>query len=125
MVSLEFLGEHPPTGFLDRPWAVFRTGRRDGSERRRAPRIRRTERVRIDYFNEPMQLLCTEEAETENVSRTGLRLSVKAAPREFDLVRVRCPARAFSALAAPRSRFLAKDGIERLCVQFIDTEWPV
>jgi len=125
VVSLEFLGEHPPTGFLDKPWAVFRTRKWDGSERRRAPRIRRTERVRIEYFTEPMQLLASEEAETENVSRTGLRISVKAAPSEFDIVRVRSVAHRFDALAAPRNRFVAKDGIERLCVQFIDKEWPV
>jgi hypothetical protein len=125
VVSLEFLGEHPPAGFLDKPWAVFRTRKWNGGERRRAPRIRRTERIRIEYFTEPMQLLASEEVETENVSRTGLRISVKAAPGEFDIVRVRSVARRLDALAVPRNRFVAKDGIERLCVQFIDKEWPV
>lgn len=124
VASLEFLGEHPPAGFLDRPWAVFRTRKWDGSERRRSPRIRRAERVRIEYFNEPMQLLASEEAETENVSRTGLRILVKAAPGEFDIVRVKCAVHHFDSMAAPRNRFVAKDGIERLCVQFIDKEWP-
>lgn len=125
VASLEFLGEHPPAGFLDRPWAVFRTHRWDGSERRRSPRIKRAERVRIEYFGEPMQLLGSEEAETENVSRTGLRILVKAAPSEFDIVRVRCSVRSFDGMAAPRNRFVAKDGVERLCVQFIDQEWPL
>ena len=82
------------------------------------------ERVRLEYFTEPMQLLASEEAETENVSKTGLRISVKAAPSEFDVVRVRSLAHRFDALAAPRNRFVAKDGVERLCVQFIDKEWP-
>ena len=125
LVSLEFLGEHPPAGFLDRPWAVFRTRKWDGSERRRSPRIRKSERIRIEYFSEPMRLLASEEAETENVSRTGLRILVKAAPGEFDVVRVRSTLRDFDGMAAPRNRFVAKDGIERLCVQFIDREWPL
>ena len=125
LVSLEFLGEHPPAGFLDRPWAVFRMRKWDGSERRRSPRIRKSERIRIEYFGEPMRLLASEEAETENVSRTGLRILVKAAPGEFDVVRVKSALRDFDGMAAPRNRFVAKDGIERLCVQFIDREWPL
>ena len=125
LASLEFLGEHPPAGFLDKPWAVFRTRKWNGSERRRSPRIRRAERIRLEYFNEPMRLIATEEAETENVSRTGLRISVKAAPAEFDVVRIRSAARGFDGLAAPRNRFVGKDGIERLCVQFLDKEWPL
>lgn len=124
-VSLEFLGEHPPTGFLDKPWAVFRTKRPAGSERRRSPRISRTERLRIEYLSEAMQLVASENAQTENVSRTGLRIMVKAAPVEFDIVRVICAVHGFNGLAAARNRFIAKDGIERLCVQFLDAEWPL
>ena len=37
-VGLEFIGEHPPTGYLENPWAVFRTAKWSGHERRRAPR---------------------------------------------------------------------------------------
>lgn len=124
-ISLEFLGEHPPAGFLDKPWAVFRTRRRDGSERRRSPRISRTERVSIEYLSEAMQLVASEDAQTENVSRTGLRLVVKAAPAEFDIMRVISAVHSFNVLAAVRNRFVAKDGIERLCVQLLDNEWPL
>jgi hypothetical protein len=124
-VSLEFLGEHPPVGFLDKPWAVFRTKRRDGHERRRSPRISRTEKVRIEYLSEAEQLIASEDARTENVSRTGLRIMVKAAPPEFDIVRVKWAVRGFDALAAVRNRFVARDGIERICVQFLDNEWPL
>jgi hypothetical protein len=125
VISLEFIGEHPPTGFLDKPWATFRTKTWDRSERRRAQRIKRAEKIRLEYFTEPMKMLASEVAETENVSRTGLRILVKCAPPEFDVVRVRSNTRRFDGLAAPRNRFVAKDGIERLCVQFIDKEWPL
>ena len=124
-VSLEFLGEHPPVGFLDKPWGVFRTKRRDGIERRRSPRIRKAERVRVEYLSEELQPICLEDARTENVSRTGLRIMVKAAPAEFDIVRVIATNHGFSALAVARNRFVASDGIQRLCVQFLDNEWPV
>jgi len=125
VVGLEFLGEHPPAGFLEKPWALFRTKKWDGSERRRAIRVRTTETIRIEYFSDAMQLLTSEEARTEDVSRTGLRVAVRAAPAEFDLVRVSCSANRFEALAAASNRFIAKDGVERLCVRFLEKEWPI
>jgi hypothetical protein len=123
-VGLEFLGEHPPSGFLERPWAVFRKAW-GGGERRRAPRVPRTEIVTVEYFSESMELIASEVARTENVGRSGLRIAVSAAPVEFDLVGVSCELHGFDALAAVRNRFSAKDALERLCVQFIDKEWPL
>jgi hypothetical protein len=125
VIGLEFLGEHPPAGYLQRPWAVFRTKKWNGIERRRDPRIERSEMVRLEYFTDEMHSLTREEARTENLSRTGLRVAVKDAPPEFDLVRVSCPGRDFESLAAVRNRYFAKDGYERLCLQFVDKEWPV
>jgi hypothetical protein len=123
-VGLEFLGEHPPAGFIERPWAVFRKAW-GGGERRRAPRVPRTEIVTVEYFSESMELIASEVARTENVGRSGLRIAVSAAPVEFDLVGVSCEPHGFDALAAVRNRFSAKDALERLCVQFIDREWPL
>jgi hypothetical protein len=125
VIGLEFLGEHPPAGYLERPWAVFRTKKWNGIERRRVPRVDRSEVVRLEYFTDDMLSLTREEARTENLSRTGLRVAVKDAPPEFDLVRVSCPNRGFDSLAAVRNRYIAKDGYERLCLQFVDKEWPV
>jgi PilZ domain len=125
VIGLEFLGEHPPAGYLQRPWAVFRTKKWNGTERRRVPRIERSEVVRLEYFTDDMHSLTREEARTENVSRTGLRVAVKDAPPEFDLVRVSCPNRRFESLAAVRNRYIAQDGYERLCLQFVDKEWPL
>jgi len=72
-----------------------------------------------------MHSILREEARTENVSRTGLRISGTTAPPEFDLVMVSCPRLKFEAMAALRNRYLGKDGLERICVQLIDKEWPV
>jgi hypothetical protein len=124
LVGLEFIGEHPPPGYLEKPWATFRTKRWAGSERRRAPRIERAEAVRIEYISAAGPSTVREEAMTENVSRTGLRIIVRAAPPEFDLLRITSPARHFEGLAILRNRFQSKDGLERLCLQFLDKEWP-
>ena len=47
------------------------------------------------------------------------------APPEFDLLRVTSAARQFDGLATLRNRFQGKDGLERLCLQFLDKEWPI
>jgi DnaJ domain/PilZ domain len=124
-IGVEFIGGHPPAGFLDKPWAVFRPKSWGGNDRRRPNREQQAEKVRIEYFDESMHSISREEARTENVSRTGLRISGTTAPPEFDVVMVSCPRLKFEAMAALRNRYLGKDGLERICVQFIDKEWPV
>ncbi len=123
-VGLEFIGEHPPAGFLDKPWAVFRPRKWGGNDRRRPDRQEQVERVSIEYFDEHLHSISREEARTENVSRFGLRVSGTTAPVEFDLVLVRCPRLKFEGIATLRNRYLGKDGLERICVQLIDKEWP-
>jgi PilZ domain len=125
IIGIEFVGEHPPPGYLEKPWGTFRTRRWAGNERRRAARLERAEAVRIEYISAAMPSTLREEAMTENVSRTGLRLIVRAAPPEFDLLRITSAARQFEGLAVLRNRFQGKDGLERLCLQFLNKEWPI
>ncbi len=124
MVGVEFIGEHPPAGFLDKPWAVFRANRWGGNERRRLNRHDRAEKVTIEYFDESMHSISREEARTENVSQGGLRIAGTNAPVEFDLVMVSCTKLKFESMATLRNRYKGKDGNERICVQLIDKEWP-
>jgi len=119
VVALEFIGEHPPQGYLEKPWATFRGSNWNGIERRRSPRVKRQERVRLEYFDSNARLLSREETLTENVSASGMRVFAKFAPRQFDLVQISCVSRRFESLAVVRNRFVAKDGIERLCIQFL------
>lgn len=123
VVALEFIGEHPPTGFLEKPWATFRPGKWGGQERRRNKRENRVENIRVEYFSDSLASLGTEDTFTENLSQTGMRLFVKNAPFEFDLVRVTCLTRQFETLAAVRNRYIAKDGTERLCLHFINSSY--
>lgn len=124
-VGLEFLGEHPPTGYLEKPWALYRTKPWTGAERRRKPRQNRAEVISIEYFNEAMQLIAKGNARTEDISPAGLRVLVREAPMEFELARVASLSRGFESFATLCNRFLGKDGFERLSLEFIDSEWPI
>jgi CheY-like chemotaxis protein len=122
VTAVEFVGEHPPVGYLDKPWATFQTKPWAGAERRRAPREERGEMVWVEYFTENLQCLRQEAGRTEDVSQSGLRVIVKAAPHEFEFVRVSYPDRGIESYAIVCNRFIKRDGFERLCLQLIDND---
>jgi hypothetical protein len=123
LVGLEFLGEHPPAGFLESPWMTFRTREWSGTERRRKPRHSRAEMVSIEYFTESMHSVGKDLARTENVSSMGARICVRSTPPpEYDLIRFNCAELDFECFARVCNRYLGKDGKERLCLQFIEKE---
>jgi curved DNA-binding protein CbpA len=121
-IGVEFLGEHPPAGYLDSPWAIFRPRSWAGADRRRQPRQPRSESIRVEYFDDSMMSLGREDALTENISKDGLRIAVAAAPSEFDLIMLSSPRLKIDGLAAVRNRYRGTDGRERLCLQLIDKE---
>ncbi|MEW6125488.1 MAG: PilZ domain-containing protein [Acidobacteriota bacterium] len=120
IIALEFIGEHPPKGYMEKPWTTFKTQQWNGTERRREKRLSRMEKVSIEYFDDNFRSLAKEETVTENVSGQGMRIFVKYAPFEFDLIRVTSLTRNFESLALVRNRFVGKEGLERLCVQFLN-----
>ena len=122
VVGLEFVGEHPPIGYLDKPWATFQSKRWGGNDRRRKTRQERNDVVWIEYFTESMQCVSQEAGRTENVSHGGLRVYVKAAPPDFELARVSYPDRGIESYAVVRNRYFGKDGFERLCLKFVDND---
>ncbi len=125
VVGLEFLSEHPPPGYLNDPWCAFRTQKWPGGDRRRDPRVSRSEAVTIEYLDDAMQSIRQETAVTENTSHRGLRIRVKTPSPESDILKVTSRSRAFSGLAVVRNRYIGKDGLERLCLQFTENKWPV
>jgi hypothetical protein len=50
---------------------------------------------------------------------------VRQAPGDFEMVRVTSGNQNFSSLALVRNRFTARDGEERLCLQFLEARWPL
>ena len=122
VTAVEFVGEHPPVGYFDKPWATFQTKPWKGAERRRKPREERGEMVWVEYFTESLQCLRQEAGRTEDVSEGGLRVVVKAAPSEFEFVRVSYPERGIESYALVCNRFIKRDGLERLCLQWISND---
>ena len=125
VVGLEFVGANPPTDYIYKPWATFRTQKWIGPDRRREPREERIEPVAVEYLDGSMQRIGREAAVTENVSMNGARVCVRAAPPEFELVRVNSPNRTFNSLALVRNHWAGADGFERLCLQFVENTWPM
>lgn len=125
VVGLEFIGNQPPAGYLHKPWSAFRTQPWNGPDRRREPRVERAERVLVEYLDEARALLGREVAVTENISLGGARVRVRQAPEDFEMVRVTSGNQDFSSLALVRNRFTARDGEQRLCLQFLEARWPL
>jgi CheY-like chemotaxis protein len=119
VIGLEFVGEHPPAGYLDKPWATFQTKRWGGQDRRRKPREQRADVVWVEYFTESMQCIRQEAGRTEDVSDGGMRVCVKSAPSEFELVKVSRPNQKTESFAEVCNRFFGKDGMERLCLKYL------
>ena len=122
VVGVEFVGQHPPVGYLDKPWATFQSRQWGGADRRRKPRQERTGVVWIEYFTEAMQCITQEAGRIENVSQGGLRACVKAAPADFELARISYPDKGIETYADVRNRYFCKDGFERLCLRFVDND---
>jgi hypothetical protein len=117
IVALEFVGERPPGVYFEKPWATYVT-KWTGIERRRAPRQDISEAVEIEYLDEHMRLIITENGVAENASSNGLRVSVKSAPKDFEMLKVGLPSRNFKTLATVCNRYVGVDRLERLCIQY-------
>jgi len=125
IIGVEFMGEEAPPGYFERPWATFKVDSWQGPERRREPRLDKSEVVSIRYLNESMEVIRQEVAVTENVSPGGARVFVKGAPSEVETIRIMNLSHSFESLAAVCNRYIGNDGFERICLKFLDNKWPV
>jgi hypothetical protein len=125
LVGLEFLGNHPPAGYLHKPWATFRTQKWTGPNRRREGRVDHIEPVIIEYLDENKQPIRRDSAVTENISPCGARVCTRSTPPEFEFLRITKIDRSFESLTLVRNQYTGKDGFERLCLQLIDQKWPI
>ncbi len=123
-VGVEFLGEHPPPGFLDKPGSLYRNRNWDGVERRREERKAVSEQVKLEFLDENQKTISKEKGVLENVSPNGARVRLKSVPDSFDLVRMTARSGSFTSLANVRDWFAGKDGYERLCLHFLEEKWP-
>jgi hypothetical protein len=120
LAGIEFIGELPPPGFRQRPWATFHIGKWDGAERRAEPRESVSEVIEIEYFDESEQLIKKDSGFIEDISSSGARVCAQQPPLNADLIRIIRPKVSLSVFALVRNRFKGRDGYERLCSQFIN-----
>ena len=125
LVGLEFIGNHPPAGYLYKPWATFRTQKWNGLNRRREERIDHIEPVLLEYLDENKQPLSHASAVTENISASGARVCTRSIAPEFEFVRIAKMDRSFESIARVRNQYTGKDGFERLCLELLDQKWPL
>jgi len=119
LAGVELIGEFPPLGFRERPWATFQIGKWDGADRRAESRETVSETIEIEYFDESEQLIRQGTGFIEDISASGVRVCVEQPPLEADLIRIVRPKASMSAFALVRNRYKGRDGYERLCGQFI------
>jgi hypothetical protein len=124
LVGLEFIGELPPPGFLQRPWATFNVAKPEGADRRAEPRESVSEAIEIEYFDESEQLIKKDSGFIEDISGSGARVCSQQPPLEADLIRIIRPKVSMSLFAVVRNRYKGRDGYERLCAQFINGSPP-
>jgi CheY-like chemotaxis protein/curved DNA-binding protein CbpA len=118
IVALEFIGEKPPQGFSEKPWAAFRT-KWTGAERRRQPRVEKSELVAVEFMDEAMRTMGHDDAVTENISPGGMRIRLGSPAPDFELIKVIRAGDKRETLAVVRDHYRGDDGLERICLRFI------
>ena len=119
LVGVEFIGELPPPGFSQRPWATFQIGSWEGANRRAEARNRVSEAIEIEYFDESERLIKKNSGFIEDISSSGVRVCAQQPPLDADLIRIIRPKVSVALFAVVRNRFRGRDGYERLCAKFI------
>lgn len=124
-VGLEFVGEHPPRGYLDKPWTLYKPAEWRGESRRRHPREYRAEVACVTYLDEHGGIIRQEIGRTVDVSRKGARICVQQPPAEFDIVRVMAPESGFEGDALVVAQTRRQEGFYHLSLCFLGCEWPL
>lgn len=120
LIGVEFFGDDLPPGYFDKPWGTFTEEIRSSMERRAAARIRSARQVTVEYFDKGLTVICREEALTEDISQTGIRVCANAIPATFSLVRITGEQGKLKSFATLIGRYVGDDGVERLCLKFLD-----
>jgi len=142
-IGVAFVGKHPPHSFEDNPLRRYDIGKADSglwtlqegsavslfeiddTDKRKETRHTIPVDVFIEVFSDQGAMGESEATVTENISTAGAAVftSLKIEPGRF--VKVSSPQHQRVVMAAVRSRHTGKDGITRLHLEFIGSEWPL
>ena len=144
-IGVAFVGKRPPRSFAVDParrYEIARTAGEAGlwavqeesgesiaelpiSEKRKDTRHSIPVEVLIEVFDKDGGLSLSESTVTENISRQGAAVftTLELSPGRF--VKLSSPQYPSALLAVVRNRHVAADGIVRLHLEFIGSEWPL
>lgn len=120
LIAFEFIGEHPPKGYMEKPWSVFQLKSWMGGERRREERIEKPEVVAVEYLDEHLRNIGRDVVLSENHSRGGMRIRLQEDPPDFYMIKVTGPASEGERMAIVSNRYIGSDSCERLCLRFVE-----
>jgi curved DNA-binding protein CbpA len=120
LIGLEFLGEQPPAAYFEKPWGTFQTATLSNKERRKAPRRKKSQLITIEYLDDGQKLISKEFGTTEDISELGMRVCITNPPDAFSFVKVYVTKGGVEKTAMATNRYTGSDGIERLCLQFME-----
>ena len=142
-VGVAFVGKHPPKSFASDParryeivplqtglWAVREESGEvlaevDTSDKRDVSRHTIPVEVTIEVFADNGTFSPVESTVTENISKNGAAVFTTLDLKPGRFVRVSSPYAGTSILAVVRARRIGADGIARLHLHFIGSEWPL
>lgn len=141
-VGVAFVGKHPPNSYQKDPSQRYEVAKPvvEGSlweineetdimaepdERRRHSRHTIPVELLIEPFGESGEFLAGENTVSENISKHGSVVFTTLDLRKGNFVRVSSPQHTNQMLAVIRSRRVGADGIGRLHLEFVGSEWPL
>lgn len=119
-IGLEFLGEQRPEGIEQRVAKSQARGRPGAEDRRREPRLKESHSVLIEYLDSRLQTIVRAPAQSENVSRRGIRVRLIERAPTFEALRIVAYELGVNDLATVRDRYVGSDGFERMCLELIE-----
>lgn len=143
-VGVAFVGKHPPKSFAGNParryeivplqagmWAVREESGEvltqvvDNSDKREVSRYTIPLEVTIEVFADNGTFSPIESTVTENISSKGAAVFTTLDLKPGRFVRMSSPYPGTNILAVVRDRRIGADGIARLHLHFIGSEWPL
>lgn len=142
-IGVAFTGKNPPASYIRDPatryeivsisaennlWQVREAEEKEkpgASPRSKDTRLQMALAVSVEVFDEEGRVSAREQTVTENISRRGASIWTTLKAERGRFVRLTSTETGLSVLAAVRAARSGPDGIPRLHLEFIDSQWPL
>jgi hypothetical protein len=139
-IGVAFIGKRPPASYEKEPWKRYdissttfqpSTAADDiltplpSEDQRAHTRHNIAVDMRLELVNEKDEVVESEHTVTENISKKGATLFTMLQISQGRFVRLASEQHGITAYAAVRARSTGADGVPRIHVEFVDTEWPL